>query len=84
MSGFEHYRQELADLDHEIGKYAMILGIDLSNAARLETLAVEGNQSSDPALASLRGLLVLRLKVETEMLDLGMSPPPLAVPAANK
>lgn len=36
---------------------------------------------ADKARESLHGLLILRIKLETEMIELGFSPPPLVQPA---
>lgn len=85
MSGFEHYRQEIAALDHEIHKYAMICGVDLGQRHEIEACLAEHHAAWADAKAreSLRGLLVLRLKVETEMLDQGMTPPPLVAAAGD-
>lgn len=83
MSGFEHYERELADLDHEIRRYAAICGVDLANRHEVERCVNEHHDSwaDDKARESLKGLLVLRIKLETEMLELGFSPSPL-IPAA--
>ncbi len=85
MSGFEHYHQEIAALDHEIHKYALICGVDLSKRHEVEACLTEHHDdwAGDKARESLRGLLVLRLKVETEMIELGMLPPPLLPAASN-
>jgi len=40
--------------------------------------------AEDKARENLRGLLVLRIKVETEMIELGFSPPPLMPSAPVK
>ncbi|MBS4018500.1 hypothetical protein [Azonexus hydrophilus] len=79
MSGFEHYQQEIADLDHEIHKYAMICGVDLANRHEIDACLRDHHASwaDDKARESLQGLLVLRIKVETEMIEQGMKPPPL-------
>lgn len=79
MSGFEHYDRELADLDSEIHRYAVASGVDLSNRYELEQCMHEhhGGGADDTARESLRGLLILRLKLETEMLELGFRPKPL-------
>jgi len=79
MSGFEHYHQELTDLDHEIHRYAAICGIDLAQRHQLDACLQEHHASwaDDKARASLQGLLILRIKLEAEMLEQGMSPPPL-------
>ncbi len=79
MSGFEHYDRELADLDHEIRRYAAICGVDLANRYAVETCLAEHHDTwaEDKARESLKGLLVLRIKLETEMIELGFQPPPL-------
>ena len=79
MSGFEHYDEELAALDHEIRHYAAICGVDLANRYAIDACIKEHHASwaDDKARESLNGLLVLRIKVETEMIELGFSPPPL-------
>ena len=83
MSGFEHYDQELAELDHEIRHYAAICGVNLANRYEIDSClrAHHEHFSEDRARENLRGLLVLRIKVETEMIELGFSPPPLIPPA---
>jgi hypothetical protein len=83
MSGFEHYAQELVNLDHEIHKYAMICGVDLANRHEVEACLRDHHDAweDDKARESLQGLLVLRIKVETEMIEQGMTPPPLVAPA---
>lgn len=88
MSGFEHYAEELAALDHEIRHYAAICGVDLANRYAIEACIKERHASwaDDKARESLNGLLVLRIKVETEMIELGFAPPPLlsaSIPAAE-
>jgi len=82
MSGFEHYGRELADLDHEIRRYAAICGVSLANRYEVERCLGEHHDSwaDDKARESLQGLLVLRIKLETEMIELGFSPPPLIPP----
>ena len=86
MSGFEHYDRELADLDKEIHHYAAICGVDLGNRYELDTCLHQhhDNWPDDKARESLAGLLILRIKLETEMLELGFSPPPLLPPASPK
>lgn len=85
MSGFEHYERELADLDHEILHYAAICGVDLSHDHELAAcLQIHHDTwAGDKARESLRGLLILRMKVETEMLEQGLTPPLLALPKAR-
>jgi len=79
MSGFENYDQELAELDHEIRHYAAICGVDLANRYEIEACLRNHRATwvEDKARETLNGLLVLRIKVETEMIELGFSPPPL-------
>ncbi|WP_374325288.1 hypothetical protein [Azonexus sp.] len=85
MSGFEHYQQEIASLDHEIHKYAMLCGVDLSKRHEIDACLAEHHATwaDDKARESLRGLLILRIKVEAEMIEQGMSPPPL-LPVATE
>ncbi len=82
MSGFENYDQELAELDHEIRHYAAICGVDLANRYEIEACLRNHHDTwaEDKARENLRGLLVLRIKVETEMIELGFSPPSLIPP----
>ena len=79
MSGFENYDKELADLDHEIRHYAAIRGVTLANRYEIAACLSDHHNTwvTDKARDNLRGLLVLRIKVETEMIELGFSPPPL-------
>lgn len=79
MSGFEDYTRELSELDHEIRKYALICGVDLRRQAEIDACLHDhhADWASDKARQSLRGLLVLRIKLETEMLEQGFEPAPL-------
>jgi hypothetical protein len=79
MSGFEHYGQEMAELDHEIRRYAAICGVDLARRHEIDACLRDEHAAwaDDKARQSLKGLLVLRIKLETEMLELGFSPSPL-------
>lgn len=76
MSGFENYGREMAELDREIVHYAAICGVDPSDQAAVKTCIEDPHATwaTDKARQSLRGLLVLRLKLETEMLEQGLSP----------
>jgi len=79
MSGFEHYDRELRDLDSEIHRYAAICGVNLANRHEVD-LCLRNHHAdwvADKARESLEGLLILRIKLETEMIALGFSPPPL-------
>lgn len=82
MSGFEHYGRELRDLDHEIHHYAAVCGVDLGNRHEIDACLRNHHSSwaEDKARQSLQGLLILRLKLEAEMLALGFVPPPLQPP----
>lgn len=79
MSGFENYSREMADLDQEIHHYAAICGVDLADRVALRRCleAPCGSRASGQAQETLHGLLILRIKVETEMLEQGLRPPPL-------
>lgn len=76
MSGFENYGHELSELDREIVHYAAICGVDLADHAAIHACinAAHTTGADDKAREALRGLLLLRMKVETEMLDQGMTP----------
>jgi len=87
MSGYENYPEELHNLDHEIIHYAAICGVDLANRAEIDACLSVHHDSDwihDKARESLRGLLVLRIKVEEEMLRAGLQPAPLALPKATE
>lgn len=79
MSGFEHYDREVRELDHEIHRYAAICGVDLANRYEVDRCLSQHHETwaSDKARESLKGLLILRIKVEAEMIEQGYSPPPL-------
>ena len=79
MSGFENYEQELADLDRQILHYATLCGIDIADHAAVKAWLAQpqGDLAGDKARETLRGLLVLRIKIEEEMLTLGQQPPEL-------
>lgn len=79
MSGFEHYQDELAALDHEIRHHAAACGISLENRREIEA-CLSGHHDdwpSDKARETLQGLLILRIRLEAEMVEAGISPPPL-------
>ncbi|WP_412478634.1 hypothetical protein [Azonexus sp. IMCC34839] len=79
MSGFEHYERELTSLDDEIRRYALICGVDLATPHEVAACLAEPHADwpEDKARESLRGLLLLRFKLEAEMLAEGTSPWPL-------
>ena len=76
MSGFENYGDELADLDREIVHYAAICRVDLADHAAIHACidAPHETGDDDTARETLRGLLLLRMKVETEMIEQGLTP----------
>ena len=80
MTGFEHYLRELAEVDREILHYAVACRVDVADRAAVQACLAEHHDTwaEDRARQSLRGLLQLRLRIETEMLELGMRPPALA------
>lgn len=82
MSGFEHYDRELADLDNEIRHYASVCGVNLANRHEIDACLQHHRDgwAADKARESLQGLLILRIKLEAEMIELGFSPPPLVPP----
>lgn len=85
MSLFEHYEREMADVDREIAHWAAVCRIDPTDGAQLEAcrkahLTVHG---LDHPHDTLRGLLLLRLKLEAEMVELGMAPPPYRPPTGG-
>jgi len=84
MSGFEHYDSELRELDREIQRHAAICGVDLAKRHEIDACLRSDSLSwsEDRARESLQGLLILRIKLEAEMMELGFSPPPLLPPAA--
>lgn len=79
MSGFENYEQELVDLDREILHYAALCGVDIADHAAIRACLAKPHEewAGDKARETLRGLLVLRIKIEEEMLTLGQQPPEL-------
>jgi hypothetical protein len=86
MSGYEHYDEQLAKLDHEIYRYAAICAVDLRNKGEIEACLLVHHDSDwihDKARETLRGLLVLRIKLETEMIAEGHQAAPL-LPPDNK
>ncbi len=85
MSVFEHYDRELADIDREIHRYAAICGVNLGNRHEIDACLRIHHESwaEDKARESLRGLLILRIKLEAEMVEIGISPSPLVPPPAS-
>ncbi len=86
MSISEHYTEELSRLDHEIMHYAAVCGVDLSNRGEINACLLVHHESdwiNDKARESLRGLLLLRNKVEEKMIESGLKPPLLMTPEAD-
>lgn len=79
MSGFENYSQEMAKLDQEIRHYAAVCGVNLANRGEVEACLRVHHEgwANDKARETLQGLLILRIRVETEMIEQGITPPPL-------
>ncbi|MDQ5945899.1 MAG: hypothetical protein QG619_1322 [Pseudomonadota bacterium] len=79
MSGFENYKEELANLDHEILHYAALCGVDIADHAAIRACINQPHESmsADKMRETLYGLLILRIKVEEEMLSIGQKPPEL-------
>lgn len=72
MSALEHYREDFDAIDLEIKRTALTAGIDLRDAHRIAELlqtphSVNGHNRLD-ARERLRGLIILRTKLETERL----------------
>ena len=86
MSGFEHYERELTSLDREIHRYALICGVDLATPHEVAACLADAHADwpEDKARESLRGLLLLRFKLEAEMRAEGMSPWPLLSAAQER
>jgi hypothetical protein len=76
VSGIEHYVEELAQIDREIVHYAAVCGVDLANHDAVRECLKHSRRDwpTDRARRSLGGLLMLRVKVETEMLEQGLTP----------
>lgn len=86
MSGFEHYDRELASLDNELRHYAAVCGVNLANRHEIDACLRQHHAgwAADKARESLQGLLVLRIKLEAEMIEMGFSPPPLVPPTPEE
>jgi hypothetical protein len=80
VSGFENYGEELANLDREILHYAALCGVDIADHAAIRACIDQPHESisADKMRETLHGLLILRIKIEEEMLGIGQKPPELA------
>ena len=82
MSGFEDYQHELAGIDAQIAHYAAICGLSIDKPATrndIEALlqALPAQHGPGNAHQTLQALLILRIRLETEMAELGYDPPEL-------
>jgi hypothetical protein len=79
MSGYDNHHEKLAALDREILHYAALCGVDVADHAAIHHCLAQHHTGwpADKPRETLQGLLLLRLKVEAEMLRLGMRPPEL-------
>ena len=82
MGAFEPYDQELKDLDKEIRHYAAICGVDPNNRHELD--AVFHDHQATGSRETLRALLILRVKVETDMLQDDITPPKTDIPVTGE
>jgi hypothetical protein len=63
--------------------HAQALSNKATNAAKSPAELAKYKAVADKARESLGGLLILRIKLETEMISLGFSPPPLVPPSSG-
>ncbi|MFH0340573.1 MAG: hypothetical protein ACHBNF_00270 [Chromatiales bacterium] len=68
MSGFEHYEEELFEIDERIGRLAIACGVDLRQKDTIVDL-IKGNygvckHGDNPKRQELRGLLMLKYRIE--------------------
>lgn len=72
MSELEHYPDDLSAINREIMRAALVAGIDLNDERALRELrqheVEHGDAPEERARERLRGLLILRDKLETEEL----------------
>lgn len=71
MSLFEHYPQEIHEIEAQIRHYAAICGLEAGDQTALN--AVIHDHTASGARETLRALLILKLKVEASMMDAGIS-----------
>lgn len=84
MSGFEDYRQEFVDLDAQIASYVAICALPVEkplNRADIEALLHQRPVTTglERACETLQALLILRIRLETEMIEQGCEPPELSI-----
>lgn len=76
MSELEHFDREVFELDQRIGRLSMICGADISSSTVVAALikgqfdvCAHKENLSKAKLMELRGLLMLKYKVEAECVD---------------
>ena len=76
MSELEHYDREIYELDERIGRLALICGADLSLSTVVAALikghfdnCAHKNDLSKAKLEEIRGLLMLKYKIEASCVD---------------
>lgn len=72
MSLMANYPHELRELERQIRNYAAICGVEAENARELDEVIHDRNATG--TRETLRALLILRLKVEAGMMDVGFTP----------
>lgn len=84
MSGFEDYQQEIVDLDKQIAHYVAICDLRFEkplNRDDIEELLhrLPAGNGLERASQALQALLILRIRLETEMIEQGFEPPELRI-----
>lgn len=83
MSGFEDYQHQFSGLDTQIAHFVAICGLPLQGSANREEIEALLRQHSGAGLErardELQALLILRIRLETEMIELGYDPPVLNI-----
>ena len=76
MSELDHFDREIFELDERIGRLALICGADISRSAVVAALikgqfdvCAHKNNLSRAKLEEIRGLLMLKYKVEASCVD---------------
>lgn len=83
MSGFEDYQEEFTKLDAEIAHYVAICALPIEAPASrsdIEALLRQSTAANGQAQQTLQALLILRIRLETETIELGHEPPELRIP----
>lgn len=71
MSLFAQYPQELEDMERQVRRSAAACGINPDDQAALETCLHD--HAAKGARATLRAMLILRMKVQADMMSAGLS-----------